>query len=127
MSMKKIDVSPPAGPQPLCKSLLPLAVVLVAAALLYVGAGVLSGRLNLADDYGYIVQYGHYDRPKKAITQRQSAIRNERWSTRIKLTSLPRKPTTNLDRSKVLKCLLAITRDHIAKRPARVAFRSEHT
>jgi tetratricopeptide (TPR) repeat protein len=63
MSMKKIDVSPPAGPQPLCKSLLPLAVVLVAAALLYVGAGVLSGRLNLADDYGYIVQYGHYDRP----------------------------------------------------------------
>jgi hypothetical protein len=24
---------------------------------------VLSGQLNLADDYGYIVQYGHYDRP----------------------------------------------------------------
>jgi len=64
---------------------------------------------------------------KKAITQRQSGIRNERWSTRIKLTSSPRKPTTNLDSSKVLKCLLAITTDHITKMAARVAFRSEHT
>ena len=63
MSKKKIDVSPPAGPEPFFKRHLPLAVVLAAAALLYTGAGVLSGRLNLADDYGYIVQYGHYDRP----------------------------------------------------------------
>ena len=63
MSKKKIDVSPPAGPEPFFRRQLPLAVVLVAAALLYTGAGVLSGRLNLADDYGYIVQYGHYDRP----------------------------------------------------------------
>ncbi|MGA2449047.1 MAG: tetratricopeptide repeat protein [Polyangiaceae bacterium] len=30
---------------------------------LYVAAGVLSGQLSLADDYAYIVQYGHYDRP----------------------------------------------------------------
>ena len=52
---------------------------------------------------------------KKGTSQRQSGIRNERWSTRIKLTSLPRKPTTNLDRSKVFKCLLAITTDHITK------------
>jgi hypothetical protein len=32
---------------------------------------------------------------------------------------LPRKLTTNLDSSKVLKCLLAATTDHIAKRPGR--------
>jgi hypothetical protein len=39
-----------------------LAVLLAATALFYIGAGVLSGRLNLVDDYGYIVQFGHYDR-----------------------------------------------------------------
>jgi len=44
------------------KKHLPLAALLAATALLYTGAGVLSGRLNLVDDHDYIVQYGHYDR-----------------------------------------------------------------
>ena len=37
---------------------------------------------------------------KKRGSQRQSGIGNEYWSTRIKLSSLQREPTTTLDRSK---------------------------
>src|ERR1017187_9458169 len=36
---------------------------------------------------------------KRGITQRQSGIRNERWCTRIALTSLQTKLTTSQDRS----------------------------
>jgi tetratricopeptide (TPR) repeat protein len=63
MSRKRIEAQPPSGTPPFCKKHLPLAALLAATALLYTGAGVLSGRLNLVDDYDYIVQYGHYDRP----------------------------------------------------------------
>jgi tetratricopeptide (TPR) repeat protein len=63
MSKRKIEASPASGPGPFFKRQLPLVILLAAATLLYIGAGVLWGRLNLADDYGYIVQYGHYDRP----------------------------------------------------------------
>jgi tetratricopeptide (TPR) repeat protein len=63
MAKKKAEAAPPPDPKPFFKRQLPVAVLLAAAALLYVAAGVLSGQLNLADDYGYIVQYGHYDRP----------------------------------------------------------------
>ena len=63
MSKRRIEAPPPSGTGPFCKKHLPLAALLAATTLLYVGAGVLSGRLNLVDDYDYIVQYGHYDRP----------------------------------------------------------------
>jgi hypothetical protein len=63
MAKKKIEVAPPPNARPFFKRQLPLAVLLVAAAGLYIAAGVLSGQFSLADDYGYIVQYGHYDRP----------------------------------------------------------------
>jgi len=63
MAKKKTDVSPPPDARAYFKRHLPLAALLAAAALLYLAAGVLSGQLSLADDYGYIVQYGHYDRP----------------------------------------------------------------
>jgi len=63
MSKKKRVEPPPSGIGPLFGKYLSLAVLLATTALLYAGAGVLSGRLNLMDDYGYIVQYGHYDRP----------------------------------------------------------------
>jgi tetratricopeptide (TPR) repeat protein len=58
-----VTAPPPSSPGPLFKKALPLAALLVSTVLLYAGAGVLSGRLNLVDDYDYIVQYGHYDRP----------------------------------------------------------------
>jgi len=35
---------------------------------------------------------------EKGITQRQSGIQNERWSTRITLTSLPKNPITSRGR-----------------------------
>ena len=54
---------PPSGTKTLSPKHLPLAALLAVTTLLYTGAGVLSGRLNLVDDYDYIVQYGHYDRP----------------------------------------------------------------
>jgi hypothetical protein len=63
MSKKKIAPPPPSGTERFFKKHFPLAVLLAVTALLYTGAGVLSGRLNLVDDYDYIVQYGHYDRP----------------------------------------------------------------
>jgi tetratricopeptide (TPR) repeat protein len=63
MSKKRVEAPPPSGTGPFLKKHLPLAALLAVTALLYAGAGVLSGRLNLVDDYGYIVQYGHYDRP----------------------------------------------------------------
>lgn len=63
MAKKKIDVPPASDARPFFKRHLSLAILLAAAAFLYIAAGVLSGQLNLADDYGYIVQYGHYDRP----------------------------------------------------------------
>jgi protein O-mannosyl-transferase len=63
MSKKIIEAPPLSGARPFFKKHLPLAALLAATALLYTGAGVLSGRLNLVDDYDYIVQYGHYDRP----------------------------------------------------------------
>ena len=64
MSKKKIaPPPPPSGTERFFKKHLPLAALLAATALLYIGAGVLSGRLNLVDDHDYIVQYGHYDRP----------------------------------------------------------------
>ena len=63
MSKKKIAAPPPFGAGRFFKKHLPLAALLAVTALLYTGAGVLSGRLNLVDDHDYIVQYGHYDRP----------------------------------------------------------------
>jgi tetratricopeptide (TPR) repeat protein len=63
MAKKKAQETPPPVRVPFVKRHWPLAVLLAASALFYVGAGVLSGQLNLADDYGYIVQFGHYDRP----------------------------------------------------------------
>jgi tetratricopeptide (TPR) repeat protein len=60
---KKPPVSSPSITASRSDGPLPLAVLLAAATLLYVVAGDLSGQLSLADDYGYIVQYGHYDRP----------------------------------------------------------------
>jgi protein O-mannosyl-transferase len=63
MAKKKAQETPPPARVPFLKRHWPLAVLLTASALFYVGAGVLSGQLNLADDYGYIVQFGHYDRP----------------------------------------------------------------
>ncbi|MGB8295759.1 MAG: tetratricopeptide repeat protein [Polyangia bacterium] len=62
MAKKRAQEAPPVR-VPFLKRHLPLAILLAASALFYVGAGVLSGQLNLADDYGYIVQFGHYDRP----------------------------------------------------------------
>ena len=62
MSKKRIEAPPPST-GPFFKKHPPLAALLAVTALLYTGAGVLSGRLNLVDDYDYIVQYGHYDRP----------------------------------------------------------------
>jgi len=59
---KPMQASPPVRIS-FCKRHLPLALLLAASTLFYVVAGVLSGQLNLADDYGYIVQFGHYDRP----------------------------------------------------------------
>jgi tetratricopeptide (TPR) repeat protein len=63
MSKKRVEAPPPSGTGPFFKKHLPLVALLATTALLYAGAGVLSGRLNLVDDYAYIVQYGHYDRP----------------------------------------------------------------
>jgi tetratricopeptide (TPR) repeat protein len=63
MAKQKIKKAPPPVQVPPYKRYLPLAALLVASGLFYVVAGVLSGQLNLADDYAYIVQYGHYDRP----------------------------------------------------------------
>lgn len=63
MSQKKIEVPPPLSAASQFDGHIPLALLLTVAALLYVTAGALSGQLSLADDYGYIVQYGHYDRP----------------------------------------------------------------
>ena len=62
MSKKMIEVPPPSGAGAFLRKHMRLVVLLAATALLYTGAGVLSGRLNLVDDYGYIVQFGHYDR-----------------------------------------------------------------
>jgi protein O-mannosyl-transferase len=62
MSKRKIAAAPPSGTERLFNKHLLLAALLAATALLYIGAGVLSGRLNLVDDHDYIVQYGHYDR-----------------------------------------------------------------
>jgi tetratricopeptide (TPR) repeat protein len=68
MAKRKIKKAPPPvrnlpARVPFYRRYLSLAVLLTASALFYAVAGVLSGQLNLADDYGYIVQYGHYDRP----------------------------------------------------------------
>jgi hypothetical protein len=63
MPKKRNAAPPPSGTAQSFKKHLPLAALLAVTALLYTGAGVLSGRLNLVDDYDYIVQYGHYDRP----------------------------------------------------------------
>ena len=51
------------GVEPFFKKHLALAVLLTVTALLYIAAGALAGQFSLADDYGYIVQFGHYDRP----------------------------------------------------------------
>ncbi len=59
----RIEGSPPSATPSPFDGHLPMGFLLAAVALLYVAAGVLSGQLSLADDYGYIVQYGHYDRP----------------------------------------------------------------
>ena len=63
MAKKKAQETPTPVRVPFLKRHLPLLLVLAASALFYTVAGVLSGQLNLADDYGYIVQFGHYDRP----------------------------------------------------------------
>jgi tetratricopeptide (TPR) repeat protein len=63
MAKKKPTQAPALVRVPFFKRHLPLALLLAASALFYTVAGVLSGQLNLADDYAYIVQFGHYDRP----------------------------------------------------------------
>jgi tetratricopeptide (TPR) repeat protein len=63
MAKKKPTQAPALVRVPFFKRNLPLALLLAASALFYTVAGVLSGQLNLADDYAYIVQFGHYDRP----------------------------------------------------------------
>jgi tetratricopeptide (TPR) repeat protein len=63
MAKKKPKEAPALVRAPFFKRHWPLALLLAVSALFYAVAGVLSGQLNLADDYGYIVQFGHYDRP----------------------------------------------------------------
>ena len=63
MSKKRTEVSSPPGKRAFFKRHLALAVLLAAAALFYVVAGVLSGQFSVADDAAYIVEYGHFDRP----------------------------------------------------------------
>ena len=59
---RKVEESSLFGNTLLSKKYLPLVILLGGTALLYVAAGLVSGQLNLADDYAYIVQIGHYDR-----------------------------------------------------------------